>query len=1110
MRFILGKARSGKTARIYDEIRECVETGAGRALLLVPEQYSHEAERELALTCGDRMSLYAEVMSFTGFARWNRSLHGGTALKWMDEGGKLLCMAVALRELNPVLHFYGDALENPELQTAMVQELDTIRASASDLLDLRQLALETEGELSRKLSELAVLQETYEAVMKRSGASCEDPLSLLAKQIDRYGLSEFDRVYVDGFLDFTGLELSVLKSLIRTRVNLTVVLPDTRDSMREERYLISKLTRESLKKYSEEQNCSVETVWIESGGSYGKTDLQEDMLAYYGEHMFDYAAQSVSPAGGQIKLMLADTPAIECEAAAAEVLNSVRDDGLRWRDIAIAIRGFSDYRKLLETTFRRYGIPLFVTRRDPLTEKSLPNWIASAYELVLGDWDVDEMISYLHCGFSGLSEETCDALCSYVFRWQLKAPAWLRNAPWQQHPDGYGKPRTEDSEARLKELNAAREKIAGPLILLKERISAAGDAAAQAEALRDFLAAADIPKLLQQKINRFELDGELELRAETLQLWEMIGNAISQMSIVLGHMPMDGPTFYRLFKTVLSRYDIGLIPVSLDRVSAGDFDRMRRRNIRRLIVLGCNDGRLPPPRSVGGLFTPAERDILAEHGLNVGGGEAELWREYALMYHTLALPREKLILSYPEVGFNGDPQSPALVFTMAARIFSIQPDRVFPARLRLNAAEPALGLALTAGSAQSCAEARAAEKWYLSFQPEKLSFLRQAVHTDRALLSPEAVKALYGKSLKISPSRLDAFSDCHYSYFCRYGMKAEATEPAGFKPPEIGTFTHAVLEKTVKKVKELGGFRAVPDLQLREIAESYIQDYIHTELNDYSEKSARFRSLFERLCSDLINVVIDTADELRNSDYEPLSFELDMSGLKTRLNCGDAGFVRLTGIADRIDGFHDGDGLKLRIVDYKTGNKQFHLYDVLYGRNLQMLVYLFAVCDNSEELYGETAKPSGIIYVPARNGLLHFDEEPDDAGEAEQRKKEKQRSGLVLSEAAVLQAWEHGSDQRFIPQKTRARNPFVSAEQMKLLRHQAEYCLREMAEQVSAGVIDANPIWQTDTDNACRNCPYSPVCRFEEGLNGEKSRIVRKITDEEVWQLLEEGDRAEG
>ena len=225
IRFITGKARSGKTAAIIREIKESVSQGSARVLLLVPEQYSHEAERELCDACGDRLSLYAEVMSFSGFARWSMGRYGGAARARMDEGGKLLCMGAALRELQPVLRIYGRAADNPDLQILLLEELKRLGAASSDSSELRRISEELDGDLREKCGELALIMETFQAEVEASGASAEEPLEVLARHLKQFALSDFDRVYIDGFIDFTGLEMNVIRALIQIGTEVTVCLP---------------------------------------------------------------------------------------------------------------------------------------------------------------------------------------------------------------------------------------------------------------------------------------------------------------------------------------------------------------------------------------------------------------------------------------------------------------------------------------------------------------------------------------------------------------------------------------------------------------------------------------------------------------------------------------------------------------------------------------------------------------------------------------------------------------------------------------------------------------------------------------------------------------------
>ena len=102
LKLLIGKAGTGKTAAVINEIKQAVDSGQPGRILLVPEQYSHEAERELCRRCGDTLSRYAEVFSFTGLARRMASQLGGSGASWLDKGGRLLCMALALKELGQI------------------------------------------------------------------------------------------------------------------------------------------------------------------------------------------------------------------------------------------------------------------------------------------------------------------------------------------------------------------------------------------------------------------------------------------------------------------------------------------------------------------------------------------------------------------------------------------------------------------------------------------------------------------------------------------------------------------------------------------------------------------------------------------------------------------------------------------------------------------------------------------------------------------------------------------------------------------------------------------------------------------------------------------------
>ena len=225
LRLITGKAGSGKTAAINREIRQAVEQRRGGRLLIVPEQYSHEAERELCRTCGDALSLYAEVLSFTGLARRVAADTGGVAVKFLDNGGKALCMSQTLKQLGQQLSVFGNAASRPELQAVLLEALEAMKASCLNSGNLISAADGCGEVLKKKLTDLAMISDAYDALLENIGTDPSDRLTLLASQIpESTFLTEKSVVYVDGFTDFTAAELAVLKAIMARGADLTVCL----------------------------------------------------------------------------------------------------------------------------------------------------------------------------------------------------------------------------------------------------------------------------------------------------------------------------------------------------------------------------------------------------------------------------------------------------------------------------------------------------------------------------------------------------------------------------------------------------------------------------------------------------------------------------------------------------------------------------------------------------------------------------------------------------------------------------------------------------------------------------------------------------------------------
>ncbi|MBR2583151.1 MAG: ATP-dependent nuclease subunit B, partial [Oscillospiraceae bacterium] len=457
LRLIIGRAGTGKTAAVIAELAEAVEKGLGGGMLIVPEQYSHEAERELCARCGDSLSLYAEVFSFTGLARRVLQQKGGAAAPWLDKGGRLLCMALALSQIAPRLKLYGAAARKAELQSALLAAVDECKSAAVTPGMLLSAAAQAEGALAQKLWDMALVLESYDAVVANGRADPADRLDLLAEKLPASGIGKDNRIYIDGFIDFTRQEQAVIRVLLATGAEVTVCL--TLDELQgaDEVFALSRTAARRLIADAEELGCSVQIERMDIRGD------KSDALEFFVDHLFSYSAAVWTGERPELRLTAAPDLVSECELAAARAIELVREKGCRWRDVAVAVRGFEDYRRTLESVFAHYGVPLYTARRSELLSKPLPALIASAYEIVSGGWDVDDVASYMRTGLTGLSTEECDELENYLFLWQLRAPAWEREGDWRQHPEGYGKPFDDKAEETLRRVNALRRRLAEPL-----------------------------------------------------------------------------------------------------------------------------------------------------------------------------------------------------------------------------------------------------------------------------------------------------------------------------------------------------------------------------------------------------------------------------------------------------------------------------------------------------------------------------------------------------------------------------------------------------------------------------------------------------------------------
>nr|WP_325211330.1 PD-(D/E)XK nuclease family protein [uncultured Oscillibacter sp.] len=1094
---LTGRARTGKSTAVLRRI--AARPGGRGQILLVPEHASHQAEVDLCRACGDSASRFAEVLSFRRLSDRVLSLTGGAAQVTLDAGGRLLTLEKALIEVSPELTVYRRPSRKSAFLRRLLDLFDELRCYEVSPELLYEQSQAVPGATRDKLRDLSLIYAAYEARLFRPGLDARDRMTKLCDSLEVSGYALDKDVYIDGFTYFTAQERRCLSILLRQAHSLTVTLLGEPGS-REEIFQPSLRTLERLRRLAEREGRPVK---IENLAARDPSPLGHLERHFFGETV---PWEGEAP---QIRLLQAGTIFSEVEQAAAAIRRLLAEGKCRCRDVTVAARNMEAYEAAIETVFERYEIPAYLSRRSDILEKPVLSLLTGVLDSAGGGYEYDDMFRWLKTGLAGLSPEECDELENYALKWEVHGGMWLRDADWRENPDGYGAPWTPGREEQLARVNALRRRVRAPLSRLAEGLKAGGTAAAKVEALFDFLEELGLQDALERQMKSQAEAGRLQEAEETAQLWEILCGVLDQFVEIVGEEPMDLEEFARLLRQVLAEYSVGTIPVSLDQVQVSGVARNDRHAAKYLFLLGANDHVLPAPGQSGGILGEDDREALARRGVELAPtGMDQMGVELQNLYAALAQPTEGLTVSWPVTDVSGGALRPAFVVDRLLALFpALRVEREPASRdYRLAAPLPALEAAVPGGALWG----RLKEE-VPAFRP-RLEAMERAAAQTRGSLSPRAVRALYGERARMSASRLERIRTCHFSYFMEYGLRAKPRAPAAFDAPQIGTFLHFLLERVTRDVQSLGGFAQVDQETLHALVRKYIDEYVDQELRNFQGRNARFRYLFGRLRNTAYAVVDQAAEELRCSDFVPLAFELSFGdgGDLPAVSVSDPdGELRIGGKVDRVDGWLKDGKLYLRVVDYKSGKKSFDLSAVRMGLDIQMLLYLFALQKTGPARFGAEIEPAGVLYLPARDGILSAQRSISPEKLQAEREKQLRRSGLLLAEPQVLQAMEHEAltEPRYLPLRVNRNGDLsgslASAAQLGKLGRYVESLLRDIAGEIRRGNIDADPCCHTEEDSPCRYCDWAPACHFQDGRDGDRLNVILPVKPEDFWREVE-------
>ena len=1068
---------------VLDLIKNNVQNEKDGNILIVPELISHDTERRLCETSGNVACRYAEVLSFSRLVRRVCEYAHVCAPACLDKGGRVIAMASAARQLHSKLKAYASVETKPEFLTGLLDAVDEFKRCCIGAEDLRVAATKTEGSLSQKLEELSLLLDAYDAVCAQGKRDPRDQMNWLLEQLEDCDFACDHSFFIDGFPDLTRQHLAIVEHMLHHSEHVVVSLNCDRKDTAEPAFEKASATALELVRCANRHNIPYEIKNLEPENGHFKNiwsklfkgHIQNEVLK---DKLYTYRTDSVHE---------------EC-LLAAERIRTVVQRGNRYKDISLVCSDIGTYKNIVSSVFDRCGIPCYLSGTEGILDKPVIATVLSALDAALGGFELRDMIRYIRSMFSSLTLEQCDRIENYAVIWNINGKQWHRE--WTGHPEGLSDRWTDHNKKELAELNELRCRIADPLLALADGFANAKNLAQQVEVLYGFLEQIKIAKQLSGAAQKLSESGDDRQAQIFSQLWEILVCALEQLYDVLGNTAWDPETFTRLLKLLLSQYDVGTIPPVLDAVTFGPVSAMRCQETKFLFVLGAQEGALPGYSGATGILNDQERTQLRSLGVPLTGGAMEgLQAEFSEIYGVFCGAREEVHVSCPA-------GQPSFVFKRLCQMSGGKKQYDPIGTALFDKAEA--GAYLARFNDRSAAEQLDLCQFYDDAALRKNYSLGS--------VSRGNIDALYGQTLHLSASQIDKQADCRFHYFLRYGLRVRERKTAEVDPAEFGTYVHAVMEQTVKEIMDRGGFKKISVEEALEIADGYSAEYEKRHFGQLD--SERMTYLFRRNGSELKLLVEELWNEFQNSVFIPVGYEVSFGDNAFMPPVDVSGHTKsavLGGFVDRVDQWNEEGRNYFRVVDYKTGKKDFDYCDVFNGLGLQMLLYLFALEDGGQELLGNAPACAGVQYFSARAPLISADGSLTPEEATQQRESAWKRKGLILSDLDVVRAMDNTDNLKRLSCRFNKdgdiTGDIADRNQFNALRNYVFMVVGRMVDDIASGNIEPNPYTRGSSHDACRFCPYRSICN-PETVAGRRN--YKAMTSGRFWEEVEKGVKEYG
>lgn len=1132
LQFIFGPSGSGKSYYIYNKIiQESMNNPDRQYLILVPEQFTMQTQKELVMLHPRKGIMNIDVLSFERLAFRVLEETGTLSRELLEETGKSMVLRKVAQEKKRELKLLGSKMNKQGYVSqlkSMVSELRQYEIKAEDLDKLLE-DVKDKPELFYKLKDIQTLYKGFFDYLEGKFITQEEVLDVLAQRAEQSEKLRNSTIVLDGYTGFTPIQIQVLEKLLKLcrQIYVPLTIGKGEDPYRlGSPYSLFYLTRQTvhrLCRLAEEAKISKSEIWIPETEEKYQGRFQEcRALEHLEKNIFRKKGRPYEGKTKAVFIREALNPQEEMEETACRIRYMVRKKGYRFGDFALVTGDMEVYAPAARRAFKKYQIPCFIDEKHSLFMNPFVEYIRSAVDMVVENFTYESVFRLLRCGLTDITEEDTDRLENYVIAMGIRGltrwgQEWVRSY------------RGEDPEECVK-LNPVRQKLVDNWKPFAESLKdPRGTVRTCCQALYKFICENHIEKKLKLYEEKFAAEGNMSMAKEYSQIYRIVMDLLDKMVEVLGDEEVRPEAFKEILEAGLSEAKVGVIPPAADQVLIGDMERTRLKDVKILFFAGVNEGKIPKEKNGSKILSDLNREELEEPLEKMGLALAptareELYTQRFYLYLNLTKPSEEVYLTYSRLNGSGDAISPSYLISQVEKLFphARECEKIF---LYTESVQGVMEqVARELGSRQE--KSRTFQELYTWLQNEKewKDWTKELVETayyvnPKDAIGKAAAQVLYGRELENSATRLEQFARCACSHFLSYGLTLRERVRYQFTMADLGTLLHNSLDLFAKKLREEGiSWVQLEDAQRDRLAEDCVDQAVARAGETILLSSARNAYTVKRAKRMVKRTVWALQFQLRQGRFFPALTEWafgpwdNISSLNLQLSPEE--ILHLTGRIDRIDLCREKDRVYVKVIDYKSGNTQLDPVKMFYGLQLQLALYLSAAVELEQRRFPkEKIIPAGIFYYNIKDPVLNREDVKNPEHPEEEILKKLKMDGLAGREPEILErldkelALRKSVESLAVPVKYTAKGALAGnskvadQEQFAAIMDYVNYKARNIGQEILNGNVEVNPfVYQKES--ACDYCPYRNVCGFDEKIPGYSYRRLGSCKPEEIWEKM--------